>query len=244
MYSDDRLKAGLEALHITYSEQMLERLHKYYEMMVEKNQVMNLTSITEYDDVVVKHWLDSLCFAKEYISADYTKRVRLIDIGTGAGFPGIPVKIFFPEIDVVLLDSLNKRIVFLQDVVEKLGLTSITCIHGRAEELSNKPEYREQFDFAVSRAVARLASLSELCIPFVKPAGIFLSYKSEAADEEIEESKFAIRTLGCKLEKVLDYTIPTSDLPRKMVVIKKVSATPLKYPRGGGKPLKAPLLGK
>lgn len=245
MYQDEQLKSGLEALKIDYTDDMLQKLHQYYEMMVEKNQVMNLTSITEYDDVVVKHWLDSLCFAKVYLDrCKSLQNPRLIDIGTGAGFPGIPIKIFFPEIEVVLLDSLNKRIVFLQDVVEKLELTSISCVHSRAEELANKSEYRETFDFAVSRAVARLVSLSELCIPFIKRGGLFLPYKSESSEEEIRESSFAIKTLGCKISKTLDYTIPTSDLPRKIVVIEKVTNTLPKYPRGGGKPMKAPLLQK
>ncbi len=245
MYQDEQLRKGLDVLQISYTEEMIAKLHQYYEMMVEKNQVMNLTSITEYDDVVVKHWLDSLCFAKVYLSKrNSINNPRLIDIGTGAGFPGIPIKIFFPEIEVVLLDSLNKRIVFLQDVVDKLGMTSIYCVHGRAEELSNKPEYREGFDFAVSRAVARLVSLSELCIPFVKVGGMFLPYKSESSDEEINESLFAIKSLGCKLSKTLSFTIPTSDLPRKIVMIEKISSTSSKYPRGGGKPMKAPLLPK
>lgn len=260
MYNDEMLIAGLQELSIPYDADKLDKLHKYYEMMVEKNKVMNLTSITEYEDVVVKHWLDSLCFAKIYLKKasdasgkvaskdsgeeSVSRSIRLIDIGTGAGFPGIPIKIFFPEIEVTLLDSLNKRIVFLQDVVNQLGLNAISCIHGRAEEFSNKAEYRESYDYAVSRAVARLASLSELCIPFVKVGGYFLPYKSEGAAEEIDESRFAIKALGGKIERILDYQIPTSELPRKLVVVNKVAACSPKYPRGGGKPMKAPLLSK
>lgn len=243
MYQDDILKKGLSELGISYTELQLDQLHRYYEMMVEKNKVMNLTSITEYDEVVIKHWLDSLCFSKVYSEKlKDGKTLRLIDIGTGAGFPGIPIKILFPEIEVVLLDSLQKRIIFLQDVVNELDLHTISCIHGRAEELSSKPEYREKFDFAVSRAVARLSSLSEFCIPFVKAGGLFVAYKSESADEEIEESFFAMKVLGCGTPEILRYTVPCSDLPRKLVVAKKVSSTPGKYPRGGGKPLKSPLL--
>ena len=245
MYNDDRLKEGLNALSIPYTETMLTKLHQYYEMMVAKNQVMNLTAITEYDEVVVKHWLDSLCFAKVYLRRRKEGfSPKLIDIGTGAGFPGIPIKIFFPEIEVLLLDSLQKRIAFLQDVVNSLSLNAISCVHGRAEELGRKPEYREQYDYAVSRAVARLASLSEASLPFVKQGGLFVPYKSESADEEISEAGFAIRELGGKMSEILDYQIPTSDLPRKLVVVEKAKTTPSKYPRGGGKPFKAPLIAK
>lgn len=242
MKTDARLLAGLSELGIPYTEQMLEQLQTYYEMMVEKNKVMNLTAVTEKDEVITKHFLDSLFFAKVYLP----KRKegfspRIIDIGTGAGFPGIPLKIFFPEIQIVLLDSLQKRIIFLQDVVSKLGLEGISCIHGRAEELSGKSEYREEFDYAVSRAVARLASLSELCVPFVKAGGQFLAYKSEGAAEEIDEAGEALSTLGCRKVEILTYSIPQSDLPRKMVVATKTHATPAKYPRGGGKPMKQPI---
>jgi 16S rRNA (guanine527-N7)-methyltransferase len=245
MYNDDRLKEGLEALSIPYTEEMLTKLHQYYEMMIVKNQVMNLTAITEYDDVVVKHWLDSLCFAKVYLKQRKEgSSPKLIDIGTGAGFPGIPIKIFFSEIEVLLLDSLRKRIDFLQYVVNSLELKSISCVHGRAEELGRRPEYREQYDYAVSRAVARLSSLAEVSLPFVKQGGMFLPYKSESSDEEIEEASLAIRELGGKQTEVLSYEIPTSDLPRKLVVIDKCKSTPPKYPRGGGKPFKAPLVSK
>ena len=242
MKTDTRLLAGLKELGIPYTDRMLEQLETYYEMMVEKNKVMNLTAVTEKDEVIIKHFLDSLCFAKVYM-AERREGVspRMIDIGTGAGFPGIPLKIFFPEIRIVLLDSLQKRINFLQDVVSELGLDGISCVHGRAEELSGKAEYREQFDYAVSRAVARLASLSELCIPFVKQGGRFLAYKSEGATEEIEEAGEALSTLGCKKVDILSYTIPESDLPRKLVVATKTTATPAKYPRGGGKPMKQPI---
>lgn len=243
MYQDTILTEGLKELQIPYTDEMLSKLHRYYEMMVAKNQVMNLTSITEYEEVVVKHWLDSLCFAKVY-NRKRKEGVspRLIDIGTGAGFPGIPIKIFFPEIEVVLLDSLQKRITFLQDVVNELELHTISCIHGRAEELSGKALYRETFDYAVSRAVARLVSLSEFCIPFVKQGGEFVSYKSESTEEEIAESLYAMKTFGCSNPEILQYTVPGSDLPRRLVIAKKVSSTPGKFPRGGGKPLKAPLL--
>ena len=243
-YDDGNLIKGLQELKIPFTDDMLCKLHLYYEMMVAKNQVMNLTAITEYDEVVTKHWLDSLCFAKVYLPLRKDGfSPRLIDVGTGAGFPGIPIKIFFPEIEVLLLDSLQKRIVFLQDVVDKLELDTIYCVHGRAEELSRKESYRECYDFAVSRAVARLASLSELCIPFVKPGGRFVSYKTDSSAGETEESLFAIRSLGCNRPEVIQYQVPCSDLSRTLVSAMKVSSTPAKYPRGGGKPLKQPLLG-
>lgn len=243
MYQDKVLTDGLRELGIPYTDRQMDQLHVYYEMMVEKNKVMNLTGITEYDEVVVKHWLDSLCFAKVYLPLRKDGFCpKLIDVGTGAGFPGIPVKILFPEIEVLLLDSLQKRITFLQDIVKVLELDTISCVHGRAEELSIKPAYRETFDFAVSRAVARLNSLAEFCVPFVKEGGSFVSYKADASEEEIEESLYAIKTLGCAKPKVLSYVVPGSDLTRKLVVAQKISTTPGKYPRGGGKPLKAPLL--
>ena len=243
MYQDNVLKEGLSKLGIPFTDNQIDQLHRYFEMMVEKNKVMNLTSITEYDEAVVKHFLDSLCFAMVYNDKRRDGfRPRLIDVGTGAGFPGIPIKIMFPEIEVLLLDSLQKRITFLQDVVNELDLESISCVHGRAEELSAKSAYRETFDFAVSRAVAKLNSLAEFCIPFVKPGGAFVSYKSDSSEEEIAESLFAIKTLGCAKPEILRYTVPCSDLPRRLVVASKVSATPSKYPRGAGKPLKSPLV--
>lgn len=243
MYQDTVLKEGLTKLGIPFNDNQIAQLHRYFEMIVEKNKVMNLTAITEYDEAVVKHFLDSLCFSMVYNEMrreDF--HPRLIDVGTGAGFPGIPIKILFPEIQVLLLDSLQKRITFLQDVVNDLNLNTISCVHGRAEELSGKPAYRETFDFAVSRAVAKLNSLAEFCIPFVKVGGAFVSYKSDSSEEEISESLFAMKTLGCANPEILRYTVPCSDLPRRLVVANKISATPLKYPRGGGKPLKAPLV--
>lgn len=230
----------LQEWGLELSELQTTQLEQYYEMLVEKNKVMNLTAITEYDDVLKKHFLDSL--ALNQLVKLQGKKYRVLDMGTGAGFPGLPLKIMFPELEVTLMDSLNKRIVFLQDVIEKLGLTGIKAVHGRAEEAALKPEYREKFDFCVSRAVARLVSLSEFCIPFVKQGGFFIPYKSGEVEEEVNEAKHAVRELGAEYRKTYFYTLPNSDIERTLIYIEKVKTTPKKYPRAGGKPLKQPLL--
>ena len=230
----------LKEWNLELNETQLMQLEKYYEMLVEKNKVMNLTAITEYEDVLKKHFLDSLALSQLMKLSE--KKMKLLDMGTGAGFPGIPLKIVFPELEVTLMDSLNKRIVFLQEVITELGLTKITAVHGRAEEAALKPEYREKFDFCVSRAVARLVSLSEFCLPFVKQGGYFVPYKSGEIKEELQEAKFAIRELGGECRKTFEYTLPNSDIERSLILIEKIKQTPKKYPRAGGKPLKQPLL--
>ena len=232
--------ADLKEWNLELNETQLMQLEKYYEMLVEKNKVMNLTAITEYEDVLKKHFLDSLALS-QLVKLD-GKKMKLLDMGTGAGFPGIPLKIAFPELEVTLMDSLNKRIVFLQEVISELGLTGITAVHGRAEETALKPEYREKFDFCVSRAVARLVSLSEFCLPFVKQGGYFVPYKSGEIKEELQEAKFAIRELGGEDKKTYEYQLPNSDIERTLIQIEKLKQTPKKYPRGGGKPLKQPLI--
>jgi len=232
--------ADLKEWNIKLSETQLMQLEKYYEMLIEKNKVMNLTAITEYEDVLKKHFLDSL--ALNQLMKMEGKKVKVLDMGTGAGFPGIPLKIAFPQLEITLMDSLNKRIVFLQEVISELGLTDITAIHGRAEEVALKPEYREKFDFCISRAVARLVSLSEFCLPFVKQGGYFIPYKSGEIKEELQEAKFAIRELGGEYRKTYEYQLPNSDIERTLILIEKVKQTPKKYPRAGGKPLKQPLI--
>lgn len=234
-YNTDKFVSGLKEIGIELSEKQIQQFLKYYEMLVEKNKVMNLTAITEYDEVIEKHFLDSLQIAK------YTdmNKGSLIDIGTGAGFPGIPLKIAFPKLKVVLLDSLNKRIKFLDEVIEELGLEQVTTLHGRAEDYGKNPEYREQFDFCVSRAVANLASLSEYCIPFVRKGGYFIPYKSGTIDEELSNSSKAVFLLGGKLEKVEKFSL--EDSQRSFVFIKKVNNTAKKYPRKAGLPTKEPL---
>jgi len=232
--------ADLKEWNLELSDTQLFQLEKYYEMLVEKNKVMNLTAITEYEEVLKKHFLDSLALSQLLNLSN--GKMKLLDMGTGAGFPGIPLKIVFPNLDVTLMDSLNKRIVFLQDVINELQLTGITAVHGRAEEAALKPEYREKYDLCVSRAVARLVSLSEFCIPFIKQGGYFIPYKSGEIDEELKESKFAIRELGAEYKKTYKYLLPNSDIERTLIQIEKVKQTPKKYPRAGGKPLKQPLL--
>ena len=232
--------ADLQEWNLKLSEEQMMQLEKYYEMLVEKNKVMNLTAITEYDDVLKKHFLDSLALSQLIDLGG--KKGKLLDMGTGAGFPGIPLKIVFPELEITLMDSLNKRIVFLQEVISELGLSGITAIHGRAEEAALKSEHREKFDFCVSRAVARLVSLAEFCIPFVKQGGYFIPYKSGEIKEELQEAKFALKELGGEYKKTHAYTLPNSDIERTLIQIEKVKQTPKKYPRAGGKPLKQPLL--
>lgn len=228
----------LRKIDVVINERQMEQFVTYYEMMVETNKVMNLTSITEPKEVIDKHFVDSLAINKIF---DLNRQVSVIDIGTGAGFPGIPIKIAFPEIQIVLLDSLNKRIKFLNDVVDKLGLENVTCIHGRSEDIARKIEYREQFDLCVSRAVANLSTLSELCIPFVKNGGEFVSYKAGKCQKEIEEAKGAVKQLGGILHKVTEFSLPDTDLDRVFVEIHKVKNTPKKYPRKAGTPSKEPL---
>ena len=190
---DKVFEARLKEIGLSLTDRQYEQFDQYYDILVEWNKVMNLTGITEYEEVNEKHFLDSLSIVK---SCDMTKVSSLIDVGTGAGFPGIPLKIVFPEIKVVLLDSLNKRIRFLNEVIAKLGLNGIETIHGRAEDFAKKADYREKFDLCVSRAVANLATLSEYCLPYVKVGGYFVPYKSEEVDEEVEQARNAAKILG------------------------------------------------
>ena len=228
----------LSQIGITLSDKQKEQFDKFYELLVEWNKVINLTGITEYEEVNEKHFVDSLSIVK---AIDMNQVHSLVDIGTGAGFPGIPLKIAFPHIKVVLLDSLNKRINFLNTVIKELGLENIETIHGRAEDFAKQPEYREQFDLCVSRAVANLATLSEYCIPYVKKDGMFVPYKSGEIDEEVEQSKKAIHVLGGKLDKVIKFQLPGTEIGRSFVKINKVQNTAKKYPRKAGLPSKEPI---
>lgn len=196
------LKSVFEKHGFPLTERQAQQFQQYYEMLVEKNKVMNLTAITEYREVVVKHFLDSVYLGKYEKLIKKDQEISLIDVGTGAGFPGIPLKIMYPELKVVLLDSLNKRILFLQEVIQALSLEQTEAIHGRAEEIAKKAEYREQFDYCVSRAVANLNSLSEICLPFVKEGGCFISYKSMKGMEELEQAERAVSLLGGSARRV------------------------------------------
>lgn len=235
-YNLDKFKNGLEQLNITLSEKQLQQFLDYYEMLVETNKVMNLTAITEFDEVIEKHFLDSLSLCRVY---DLQREIKILDMGTGAGFPGIPLKIAFPEINLVLADSLNKRIKFLQEVINHLELKKVEALHARAEEMGRNKQHREQFDLCVSRAVANLSSLSEYCIPFVKEGGMFISYKSGEIEEETCQAKKAIAILGGKIEDV--YKFDLYEQKRSFVIIKKEKKTPKAYPRKAGTPTKIPL---
>lgn len=228
----------LQAIGITLNDLQKKQFHQFYEMLVEWNKVMNLTGITEYEEVNEKHFVDSLSLVK---AIDVEKVETVIDVGTGAGFPGIPLKIAFPHLKVVLLDSLNKRIKFLNEVIETLGLENIKTIHGRAEDYAKQAEYREQFDLCVSRAVANLSTLSEYCLPYVKVGGLFVPYKSGEIDEEVLESKKAIHILGGKLDNVIKFQLPGTEIGRSFVKIEKTKNTSKKYPRKAGLPSKEPL---
>ena len=210
-------------------------LLRYGELLLEKNKVMNLTAITEPEDVAALHFLDS---AVLLTLADF-KGKSVVDVGTGAGFPGMPIKILEPTVQMTLLDSLGKRINFLQEVCDDLGLTEVACVHARAEEFA--AAHRQGFDFAVSRAVANLAVLCELCLPLVKVGGYFLSMKSVDSGEELEQARKAIRTLGGTVERTMDYRIPGTDVKHRVILIKKTAKTPEKYPRPFAKIKKNPL---
>lgn len=223
---------------VELNDTQVQQFIKYHEILVEWNSFMNLTGITEYEEVVQKHFVDSLALCK---SIDVSKVESLIDIGTGAGFPGIPLKIAYPHLKVTLLDSLQKRIKFLNEVVSQLRLEDVETIHGRAEDYAKPSMKRESFDVCVSRAVANLASLSEYCLPYVKIGGYFIPYKSGKVDEELEESKKAVFLLGGKIEEEVKFFLPDSDISRSLIKIKKVSVTPKKYPRKSGLATKEPI---
>lgn len=241
MRIDMQFQKDLEIFQIFLTEKQLSQFSLYYELLTEWNQKMNLTAITERAEVEKKHFTDSLSLVK---ACDLSGELSLIDVGTGAGFPGIPLKIVFPDLKITLLDSLNKRIQFLNYVIQKLGLTEIRTIHGRAEDFSKENAMREQFDLCVSRAVANMTTLSEYCIPYVKMGGKFISYKSEKVTEELAQAERAITTLGGKVKGQIDFCLPNSDIYRNLVVIEKKHPTPKQYPRKAGLPSKEPLFVK
>lgn len=237
-YDISRFKKDAQKLNIHLSDKQIEQFLLYYEMLIEWNEVMNLTAITDYDEVMKKHFIDSISIIKAY---DVAADISLIDVGTGAGFPGLALKIAYPNFKVTLLDSLNKRINFLNAVIEKLELTEIETIHGRAEDLARPEKLREQYDLCVSRAVANLSTLSEYCLPFVKIGGKFISYKSEKIGEEMTEAYHAISMLGGKVSNQIEFALPDSNIYRNLVVVDKIKETPKKYPRKAGMPAKEPI---
>lgn len=232
------LARSCDELKIDLTEIKKEQFFQYFELLIEWNKVMNLTGITEFEEVLLKHFVDSLAIAK---AVDMNQVYTMIDVGTGAGFPGIPIKIVFPHIKVTLLDSLNKRIKFLNEVIDQLRLKDITAVHGRAEDIARSAEHRDFYDLSVSRAVSKLSSLTEYCLPYVKPKGCFISYKSGQIQDELEEAKKAIDTLGGNVKSVVPFTLLDSDIERTLIVIEKIKKTPKKYPRKAGVPAKEPI---
>ena len=238
MNKEELLRLSAASIGVELNDTQIKQFIKYHSILVEWNSFMNLTGITEYEEVVKKHFVDSLALCK---AIDVNGVSRLIDIGTGAGFPGIPLKIAYPHLKVTLLDSLQKRIKFLDEVVNQLGLEEVETIHGRAEDFAKPSMKRESYDVCVSRAVANLASLSEYCLPYVNLGGYFVPYKSGKVEEELEISKKAVFLLGGKIEEEVKFDLPDSDISRSLIKIKKVSATPKKYPRKSGLATKEPI---
>lgn len=232
------MREELSEFSIELSEHQLHQFYQYFELLVEWNKVMNLTAITELEDVVTKHFVDSLSLVKAVPDLSDEK---ILDMGTGAGFPGIPLKIAFPELRITLLDSLNKRINFLNEVIGQLQLGEIQAVHGRAEDYGRDKLYREQYDYCVSRAVANLSTLSEYCMPYVKIGGAFIPYKSGKIEEELNQAKGAVKLLGGKIEEVVTFVLPKTDVERSFVIVRKTEGTSKKYPRKAGLPSKEPL---
>ena len=232
------LEIKLKELNIQINEIQKKQFDTFYSMLVEWNKVMNLTGITEYEEVIEKHFVDSISIVNIF---DLSEINTVIDVGTGAGFPGIPLKIAFPHLKITLLDSLNKRINFLDSVIDELKLDGIYTIHGRAEDFAKKDDYRERYDLCVSRAVANLSTLSEYCLPYIRVGGMFISYKSGDVDDEVLESKKAISILGGKLDNVVKFQLPGTDINRSFIKIEKIKNTGKKYPRKAGLPSKEPL---
>ncbi len=229
----------IQKLNINLSDHQVNQFISFYELLLEWNSFMNLTAITDYENVVKKHFVDSLSISR---ILKFDQNMSLIDVGTGAGFPGIPLKIVYPELNITLLDSLNKRISFLKETINYLQLTNITTLHGRAEEYAKKDKLGDSFDICVSRAVANLSSLTELCLPFVKQGGKFISYKSEKLSVELDNAMNSITLMGGKIHSIDDFYICNNELYRSFITIIKVGKTPKGYPRKPGMALKSPII--
>ena len=232
----DELIIQAKKIDVILDEEQIQKFYKYMELLLEWNEKINLTAIVEPRDVILKHFVDSLTICKEL-----QKNKTLADIGTGAGFPGIPVKILRPDLDITLIDSLNKRVNFLTMVIEALKLEKIIALHGRIEDFGKNKKYREKFDYVTSRAVANLSTLSEYMIPLVKIGGKCICMKGSNIDEELKNAEKAIKILGGKIEKVDTFLLPDTDMGRNIILIKKESITPSKYPRKAGIPTKEPI---
>lgn len=240
----NQMDREMDQLGLQLSEIQKEKFFTYYEMLAEKNKVMNLTGITEEGEVVTKHFSDSMALVPIFHKMEINVNIEdchLIDVGTGAGFPGIPLKIVFPEMKVTLLDSLNKRVKFLEEVCQALCLKDVTFVHGRAEDVGRQTDHREVYDLCVSRAVANLSSLTEYCMPFVKVGGYFIPYKSGEIEEELQQAHRAIELLGGNLKSVEKFSLPGNEAARSLLVIEKVKRISKRYPRKAGIPGREPL---
>lgn len=231
-----RIKELSNEIGILLKEEQVEKFYIYMQLLIEWNEKVNLTAIVEPEEIILKHFIDSMTIAE-----NINKNAKIIDVGTGAGFPGIPLKIIREDLEVCLLDSLNKRINFLNEVISKLKLENIEASHGRAEELGRNKKYREKFDYATSRAVANLSTLSEYLLPFVKENGYCISMKGSNVEEELEQGKKAISILGGEMKQIEKFQLPQSDINRCIIIINKVKSTPAKYPRRPGTPAKEPI---
>lgn len=236
--NEQTLIEALKEQDIHLDDKQTQQLKRYFEVLVDWNERMNLTAITEEESVYLKHFYDSITAA---FSFDFKRPLRIVDVGAGAGFPSLPLKIVFPEIDVTIVDSLNKRITFLNALAEELNLTGVAFYHDRAEQFGQKQEHREKYDVALSRAVARMSVLTELCLPLVKQGGTFIAMKAAGAEEELAEAKKAVSLLGGQVDKENHFSLPEEGGERTIIHIKKVKATPKKFPRKPGTPNKQPI---
>ena len=232
----NKMKENEKYLNFPFSVEQLEQFFEYMNLLIEWNKKMNLTAIVEPNEIIIKHFIDSITILKEI-----NNNSKIIDVGTGAGFPGVPLSIMNTTLKITLADSLNKRLIFLNEVVNQLGLKNIEIIHARAEELGQNKKYRENFDVATSRAVANLSTLSEYLIPLVRKDGKIISMKAGGAQEEIETAKKAIKILGGKIERIEEFKLPQTEIERTIILIRKENCTPNRYPRKVGVPSKEPI---